>query len=608
MITQTLTHDQDLINVAFEGYKLKTFPEETRLSRTPIPGDPLQVTQHSSQTRIGFRELQARVRFSHLADGYPINDQTGTAFYVDTEYNVVMVVYDKSSQETKFHIIGQLTRPLNNVPSYVEPEITVPLDPHYPSLIAIGQNLLVAANGVGDLEIICINQSANGTFSGCSVLSGHYEGEGNEGVSPVPFGLLAARRVEDRIVAVVYSRVAEVASKFNIATVEMNVPTGNYTSTQHEILKVLHVQRGPEVPVYVAITKDGNHCILGSESSYENIHEEPKTMIIDSDEEEKEDSNQNNDEQPKKAPYEWTQDGSDITIQFTIPQNTPKSAIACNLTHQHLSLVVQAEDVNLSFPYNKLWGPISVQDSTWTIDRAKGVLSIFLTKQDEHARWPHVFDMDDQVLESVEKERLAEMTARLAKFTTDYPESQSQQPEIASHPAATDMDEDVDEAGQPIHFLVYNRFGHLVEEIFSGGREWLSNGFRDPDNKNGLASVGVKMDVDGLVFGFEEKRDGVATTIEGVHRATFSAFAFVQASKRDSRFVRHDPYNNFAVIVESSRNAYIYHRTGTRVNTEAQTLIDLTQGHDTSVLGVQLILKNVLMVLTETEVITLILD
>ncbi|KAI9016382.1 hypothetical protein CLU79DRAFT_847571 [Phycomyces nitens] len=585
MITQTLTHDQDLINTNFNGYKLKAFPEETNLSRVKIPGDPLHVTHHPSHSRMGFRELQARVRFSHLADGYPIDAQTGSAFYVDTEYNVVMVVHDKSIHETKFHIIGQLTRPLNNVPSYVEPDITVPLDPHYPSLIAIGQNLLLAANGVGDLEVICITRSANGIFSGNFVLAAHYEGEGNEGVSPVPFTLLAARRVEDRIVAVVYSRVAEIASKFNIAMVEFDVPTGDYTSPQHETLKVLHVQRGHEVPVYCAITKDGNHCILGSESNYENIHEEPKTIDEDMDLED------------KPAPnYEWTQDGSDITIQIKLEPNTPKSAITCNLTHQHLSLVVQSNP-NVSYPYNKLWGPISVEDSTWTIDSANGILSIFLTKQDEHARWPHVFDTDDHVLESIEKEHLAEMTARLAKFTSDTPEP-------ATHPAATDMDEEIDEAGQPIHFMVYNRYGHLVQEISSGGREWLSNGFLDPDNKSILPSVCVKMDVDGLVFRLEDKEDIVQTT----HTATFNAFAFVQASKRDSRFVRHDPHNKFAVIVESSRNAYIYHRTGTHVNTEAQTLIDLTQGHDTSVLGVQLILKNVLMVLTETDVITILLS
>ncbi|KAI7866126.1 hypothetical protein BDF14DRAFT_1882830 [Spinellus fusiger] len=570
-MTHTLVHDQSLINVHFEGYKLKTLDENTQLSRTPLPQGQLQVSLHHS---IGFRELQARVRFSHLAYGYPLLD-TGYAFYVDNEYNVIMVAHQKNLGPSHFYTLSQLARPLQ-VSSKVESDTLGPLPSHYPSLAALSPYLLLATNGVGDIEVLSIDYQHG--IQGVSLGVVHYEGEGTEGVSPVPCTLLSARQCEDKVWAVVYSRAVGQETQFNISMLEITLPT----TTEPMHLRLLYQHKGSQVPVYCAITSDGR-CMLGSECSfgYSKDVSETTPLLVS--------ASSPPPPPPLIAPYRWTQQGQEICVEFKLAPNTLKSDIHCKLTHQHLSLMVQSEDSPIAYPYSKLWGTIDDSESIWTFTSDK--LSLFITKQDEYTRWPHLFDKDDQVPESLDAQKLADMTERLAKFTTDMPDS-------IRHPTATDMDmeEDVDEAGQPIRFVVYDKEGQCVQEIASGGREWIGNSF-GPD----LPSVAVKMDIDAPVFQWKEGKD-----LQSQHVATLNAFAFVHASKQDSRFVRHDPQNTFSVIVESSRNAYIYYNTGR--NTERQTLVDLTQGHDISVLGVQLVMEGVLMVLTEADIVVIHLD
>lgn len=59
---------------------------------------------------------------------------------------------------TQFSTVTTLTRPIGGIPNYTEPDEKVPLCPEYPSLIALGPELLLGANGVGDIELIGVEQ------------------------------------------------------------------------------------------------------------------------------------------------------------------------------------------------------------------------------------------------------------------------------------------------------------------------------------------------------------------------------------------------------------------------------------------------------------------
>lgn len=445
------------------------------------------------------------------------------------------------------------------------------------------------SDGSGSIQVLQQDVGAKDTVSTSVLASLSYEGDGTEGISPVPCTLLAGRLVGDAIVLVMYSNVASTSTKFNICTMELTL--------QPPALKLLYMQRGNQVPAYVSI--DDDYAIFGSETQYEVVKRADEDVNMLTEEEEKAvDKEARNIALHKAPPYSWTQDQTDITMQFVLPAGTPKAAISCAFTNQHINLIIRAQDVDISYPYRKLWGTVRADECTWTLEPNTGLFTIFLAKQDEYTRWPYIFDADDGVLETLDKSRLAEIAERLEKFTSANEET-GKGPVVQTHQhtVGADIDEDIDQDGQPIRFVVLNKKGELTEQISSGGSEWLCNSF------GSSPSVCVKSDVDGQVYAFERK----GIIIEPKHVATFDAFAFVQASKRDSRYVRFDPDYQFAIIVESNRNAYIYYRHGDKRPVEKQTLVDLTLGRDVDILGVQLVLDRVVMILTEVEIITLII-
>lgn len=93
------------INAKFEGYKLHPFPEAESLIRTKLPFGELDVKREGQRhnTRLGFRELQARVRFNHLAYGPSLNDHTGVSYFIDADYCLTAVIFDKVSINMYFY-------------------------------------------------------------------------------------------------------------------------------------------------------------------------------------------------------------------------------------------------------------------------------------------------------------------------------------------------------------------------------------------------------------------------------------------------------------------------------------------------------------------------
>lgn len=508
------------------------------------------------------------------------------------------------------HFITELIKPLGPLPGFTEPDSTVPLQPQIPSAVAVSRELVVVSNGVGDIELVGIEEK-NGKILGASLGSACYLGEGNEGISPVPCMLLTARRAKQKIILVVYSHTASKTTEFNIATLQLDIPTADTEKLEDGsfvlLLKTLHIQKGPEVPVYCAITPSGQRCIFASEVKYNRV----RLSATTNEEEEEESEPMDIVKEAKPAPptYQWSQEGADITLLFQLPQGTTKSNINCKFVKDHLILLVQSGDAILvSYPYRKLWSTVKPDECVWTYDAKTGLLSLFMTKMDAYTRWPQLFDHDDGVLETISPAQLQDIQLRMEKFTATPTAAEEQTSKDmvlkpAQHPAATDMDEDIDEAGQPVIFSVYDMDGNEVDEFSSGGYSWICKSYDSVSQP--LPSICLQMDVDGLVFKVEE--DATDHTVKINHDATFDAFAFVQASKRDGRFVLFDPHHyHFTSIIESGRNAYIYFHHDDKRTVEMQTLVDLTLGHHhVDVIGAQLILQDQLMILTESQIIVI---
>ena len=461
----------------------------------------------------------------------------------------------------------------------------------------MNSELLLASNGAGYIELIHIK-------SGTVIISTRYEGDGSEGMSPVPCVLLDAQLVNDKIIMVAYSRVATKITQFNISTLEMSIDGNN--NNIEDLMTTLNIQRGSEVPAYCAIIENGERFIFGSESPYQKFMSGSTADDNDISLTDASTSTATKIIKTSKPSYSWTQDASDITVQFILSPDTLRSAISCQFNNTHLSLIVRDDQDKISYPFRKLWSQVRADDCTWTLESG-GTLTLFLNKQDQHTRWPHLFDIDDGVMETLDPAELAAITERLEKFTAN---DANNNPTV-QNPVATDMDEDIDDKGEPILFAVYDRSGQCIEEIYSGGCEWLCKAFdcekeeQEEGQGEPIPSICVKVDIDGQIYRFIKKEQMEGDNLQTKHIDTFDAFAFVQASKRDSRFIYYDPKFRFIVIIESSRNAYIYYHHNDKRSLETQKLVDLTRGEDVNVVGCQLLLNNVLIVLTETQVITI---
>ncbi|KAH8553471.1 hypothetical protein BGW37DRAFT_485865 [Umbelopsis sp. PMI_123] len=600
--------DRSLINAKFDGYKLQIFPDDTNVHRFALP-NALSLPKVAMNSKMSYRELQARVKFNHLFASH----RKGLAFYVNSDFAVIAVEYDSASNNAQYHTLAQLQTPFNDIPAYAEPDSSIPLLSQYPSLISISPDLLIASNGIGVIYLIRLGNDAAGNMTGSIVSFASFPGDGTEGISPVPCVLQAARLTGSEIHVIAWSVASQQnevpthpspdapTSKtlFNVSYFKYPADMLNEDSQQTQII-IQNIQRGRDIPFYCQFDSEASGYVVGSSHPYSLVYtNEDITMT----EEIKEESTVDNTKPP--SPYRWVQSSDDLTIIFQLQPNTPKTAISCSFDVRHMSvMVVNGEEPLISMPFRKLWDTIDSENSTWTLKSSSGLLTIELAKKNENVRWLHVFEQDDNVHEDLTPDQLEEIRDQLEKFTGEGDSKPMGVPgwtQPLQHPIATEMDDDIDHEGHNISLSwIDGSSGKLTAEVLAGGQEWISTAFSQPAS-NSFPTVCLKMDVDGLVYSIER-----ADPISVKHIATFNALAFVQASKRDKRFIYHDPLNTFSIILEGSRNAYIYyrHEDGKR-RTDVQTLVDLTQGHDIDVIGAQLIEDKIVMILLESSVVIL---
>ncbi|KAG0337220.1 hypothetical protein BG004_007727 [Podila humilis] len=375
---------------------------------------------------------------------------------------------------------------------------------------------------------------------------------------------------------------------------------------------------------------------------------------------------------PTNPPYIWTQTESDVTVCFALPKGTTKHAIECKFTRQSLKLKVnnlvasssdqqqqhQEEEFAkvLQLENMPLFDLIRPEDSYWTLESSAGVLTLSIEKQHSKTRWMQVFaegvDMDP-VDETLDPSVFAEYKASLEKYTTDQANAGPIGPSTLLPSLAQDAQEDIDEEGEEIKFswidssttvnsrkAVWDNNNIVRATTIGSGHDWIGQAFSSFDkplsspsslrnnnnNDDGenpflfkIPTVCLKHDVDGLVYSIQhvpsssvkEEKDEEEGIMKFVHIGTFDALAFVQASKREKRWVMHDPLMRFSVIIEACRNVYIYWHTlgDKKQKQERQTVIDVSKGqHSVDIIGCQLIADGVLVVLMDGRHGALVLD
>src|SRR5437764_12508586 len=95
VFTVPLNPNRDLLNVKFEGYKLKLFDDKKHLKFYNLPPPGVSISKIPSNSKLSYKEIQSRIHFNHLFCGFEINDDKATCFYFDLEDRLILIEYDK---------------------------------------------------------------------------------------------------------------------------------------------------------------------------------------------------------------------------------------------------------------------------------------------------------------------------------------------------------------------------------------------------------------------------------------------------------------------------------------------------------------------------------
>jgi len=528
------------------------------------------------------------------------------------------------------HDITQLTQ----APSFVPPQR------EYPSSAFVDAQTLICADGRGTLNVLTLSSTDTARLLGVYELPRALDASS----SPIPFRLHTALSADGQAVAVLSFKCLTESPpdasssrkttlvEFDIVAVRIPLQAAD-SSDAITPLEVLWHRRGSRVPFYTAYDKHRRVLVLAGGSPYRQIGQ-PTTERHDPSSDEfapiprADDGTPAPASPPKPPPYAWTQDSEEITVAFPFPSSTPKANITVLFSPQTLTLLVQGcHDSAPRYAAARLWGGIAPSSSFWTWDahgaQTYGLLTLHLEKQHAGTRWPHLFDTNDndknepEVPETLDPSELHAISESLEKYTAALQERAGAggtgggaMPSLADG----EVDQDVDAAVGTETCITWVAAADGDADPAWAREDWdvpftaLSAPL--PGIGNEISMV-VKHTIDGLLFVLSDE-DKASGTPVWTHSSTFSALAFVLASKRDTRFTYHVPSK--AVLAfesggpEYGGNLYIYRDAKPKRNLAKQAILKLAGHTSGSLLGVGAIRNGgevVILCLCERELLVL---
>ena len=384
-------------------------------------------------------------------------------------------------------------------------------------------------------------------------------------------------------------------------------------------LDIVWHRRGEDVPMLMTYHHAKNAYFLLGSSLYRKTseahahHYEPSPDEIAPIPRPEESLDAEGPPQPTKPhPYSWTQTPDVVTVAFPLPSTIAVSQIRVTFSQKTLTVHVTLPSVveGLTIPRysaKQLWDGIRPSTSFWTWDREGehefGILSVHLDKQNEGTKWSHVFaasgtscaEADDvDVPETLDPSELYAIREALEKYTAALKEGEDANgiglgrgiPTLAQG----EMDEEVDSSIGRLAFVTW------VGE--DGSSPAWSASLRDsafnvlstplPGTETEPLSLVIKNGLDGTrhVLSDDPALGGLP---EWKHETTFSALAFVLASKQDTRFTYHVSDMVFAFengTQDRGSNVYVYRSSSSNELWAKQSVLTVGQGDGGSLLGV----------------------
>ncbi|KAF9434077.1 hypothetical protein BGZ76_008626 [Entomortierella beljakovae] len=628
-----------------------------------IPKLPLsaKLSYRQVQARIRHNHLYPGWNSQRTPNGDISTIRSNVLFVIDGDFALVALQFDKASKILRSKKLLQIPRPVAPINFCLEFPIVQPVSPDL-ILVSDGASTFYLVrllfNGLEyEAAIVATtrfqpdNSLASEDLTPCQLLEAKafpIMTGNNEQATEIKFIVCYAsnedfyssepspHRKSDKktifiisLCSMVWTGSSSKSATSNTTTTDMDM---DVESSQPLENKTIHSIRGTDVPSYCALDPSNEGYVIGSFSAYKPTKDpvvEQKTRYLEPGSEAMDLDGTDIGVKPSDPPYIWTQTDSDVTVCFGLPKGTTKHSVYCKFTRQGLEL-----HVNLSQPTDQavrlpdidkmpLFDLVQPDECFWTLESATGVLTITLEKKNTKTRWTQIFDEGadlDPVAETLDPSVFAEYKSALEKYTTENSGGGPGRDSTLLPSLTQDPQEDIDEEGEDIKLSwIQSEDGvDIIRAATIGtGHDWIGQAFPCFDVRQGertnfsMPSICLKHDVDGLVYAVQHVPGSTPSQSSiqqdnGVmrfdHVSTFDALAFVQASKREKKFVLHDPHGRFCVIAESSRNVYIYwHTANASLSNERQTVVDVSKGRHVDVIGCQLIDDGVLVVLMEGQ-------
>ena len=520
----------------------------------------------------------------------------------------------------------------------------------YPSSVFLDAQTLICADGYGTLHVLTLSSTRDntrhlGAYSLPSTLNPPPS-------SPIPFRLHVALSTDSQVILVLSFKHLEEAPpgaspgqkappvEFDVVAVRVPLQAADDSNVASP-LDILWHRRGANVPFYTTYDKHRSTFILVGSSPYRHIGQPAVEHLEHSPDEFAPIPRASADDDvpvptstspSKPPPYAWTQDSEEVTVALPYPSNTPKAHINVLFSSQTLTALVQGSDDDAPrYAATRLWAGITPSSSFWTWDahgaQSYGLLTLHLEKQHAGTRWPHLFDdsvsaatspAPEQVPETLDPSELYAIRENLEKYTAALQEAGSVGgggvgAMRSSSLTDGEMDEEADAAVGTQSCITWvaaadgsdPAFAHVDWDVPFTVLSTPMPGISD------AISLVVKHTIDGLSFALSDE-DAANETPVWTHSSTFSALAFVLASKRDTRFTYHVPSKDVLAFesggIEYGGNLYIYRGAKPKSNLAKQAIIKLTGSTTGSLLGVVAIRKDeesIILCLCEKELLIL---
>ncbi|KAI0269822.1 hypothetical protein BC834DRAFT_819472 [Gloeopeniophorella convolvens] len=606
--------DRSLLNPKFDGYKLDPISTKDTVTNHALQFKATQATV-SGRHLFSFQEAQSRIRHNHISVS-PGGEQ---AVYIDANLHVVLVRLEHDTIRPSFSVVYEL-------PALLQTPASEAYQREYPSSAFLDGHTLVCADGHGTLYVLSLPSTGSANLLGSYALPSTLRPTLS---SPIPFRLHGAWSRDAQAIAILsFKHFKEAApgalpsqkvppAEFDITAVRVPLHPANDPSSISALDLAWH-RRGSNVPLYVAYEKLRSVFVLVGGAPYQPIGQpaiarpEPSpdelAPIPRADEALPA-------EPPRPPPYAWTQDTEEITIALPFPSGTRKTDITVLFSPQTLTVLVEGHDAP-RYAAAPLWGGIAPAASFWTWDahgaHAYGVLTLHLEKQHAGTRWPHVFDArgaQTEVAETLDPSELYAIRESLEKYTAALQEGGGARPSLADGEADEEVDATVGAEACVTWVGVDGTEPAWAREDHDVPFTVLATPLPGIGAED--VSVVVKHTIDGLVF----KLTG-ADAANGLpvwtHESTYSALAFVLASKRDTRFTYYVPSKGVLAFegggLEYGGNLYIYRDAKPKNNWAKQAILKLVSGMSGSLLGVGAVsvgTQTVLLCLCENELVVL---